>query len=79
MQADDISLGEQLGNPIEKMPKRVREFSAVSGPEWPAIHSSLPTLSSVSWASFRPARFGAFSPSFFHTLSVSSPRRRDGD
>ena len=40
--------GNSWVTPMEKMPKWVRESSAVSGPEWPAIHSTLPTFSSVS-------------------------------
>ena len=32
------------------MPKWVRESSAVSGPEWPATQSTLPTLMFESWA-----------------------------
>src|SRR3984957_10371430 len=38
------------------MPKCVRESSAVSGPEWPATHSTLPTRSSQSCASWEKSR-----------------------
>ncbi len=52
--------GKSWVTPVSKMPKWVRESSAVSGPEWPAIQSSLPTLSSQSWASWLKRRIGPY-------------------
>ncbi len=42
--------GKSSMTPVAKMPKWVRESSAVSGPEWPATQSTLPTLISESCA-----------------------------
>ena len=44
--------GKSWVTPGEKMPKWVRKSSAVSGPEWPAIHRILPVLSWQSCANW---------------------------
>ena len=50
--------GKSWVTPGAKMPKCVRLSSAVSGPEWPAIQSALPTFRSQSWASWLKSRIG---------------------
>ncbi len=45
---------------VSKMPKWVRESSAVSGPACPATHSTLPTFSSQSCASWLNRRIGPY-------------------
>ena len=52
--------GKSCVTPGSKMPKCVRESSAVSGPEWPATQSTLPTLSSQSCASWLKSRIGPY-------------------
>ena len=52
--------GKSCVTPGAKMPKWVRESSAVSGPEWPATQITLPTCSSQSWASWLNRRIGPY-------------------
>ena len=52
--------GKSCVTPVSKMPKCVRESSAVSGPEWPAIQRILPSLSSESWAIWLKRRSGPY-------------------
>src|SRR4029079_4174746 len=52
--------GNSCVTAVSKMPKCVRESSAVSGPAWPATHSTLPTRSSQSWASCENKRIGPY-------------------
>ena len=44
--------GNSCVTPGAKMPKCVRLSSAVSGPEWPATNTTLPSFRSQSWASW---------------------------
>ncbi len=44
--------GNSCVTPGAKMPKCVRLSSAVSGPEWPATNTTLPSLRSQSCASW---------------------------
>ena len=54
------ALGKSWVTPVSKIPKWVRESSAVSGPEWPATQSSRPTRRSASWASWENSRIGPY-------------------
>jgi len=53
-------LGKSWVTPGAKMPKWVRESSAVSGPEWPATQMILPTFHWQSWASWLKRRKGPY-------------------
>ncbi len=52
--------GKSCVTPVSKMPKCVRESSAVSGPECPATQITLPSFSSESWASWEKRRIGPY-------------------
>ena len=52
--------GKSCVTPGEKMPKWVRLSSAVSGPECPATQTTLPSLNSVSCASWLYRRMAPY-------------------
>ncbi len=58
--ADMRRRGRAGSHPGPKMPKWVRESSAVSGPECPATQMTLPILRSQSWASWLNSRMGPY-------------------